>query len=107
MNVMVVKVGAGGCLHSGCVSNPRGIWTLSASMQGANGLSLPLKRDYRGPSKAASGDRSNEEELVRDRVVRLGTEQSVPGTGLRVHVGSAEPWKRLALPKPAAKDLWD
>lgn len=47
-----------------------------------DGLSLPLRCDYRGPSEVASGYRSNEGELVCDRVVKLGTEPSVLGTGL-------------------------
>ena len=59
----------------------------------------------RGPCKAASGERSNEGELVCDQVVRLETEQTVLGMGWWVHVGSTEPWKRVVLPASAMKDL--
>lgn len=62
---------------------PEEAWSLSASVQGAGGLSLPLKCDSGGPLReGAPGDRGNEGELVCDWLVRLGTEPSVLGNGL-------------------------
>lgn len=77
----------------------------SDPLQSVGGLSWPLEYDFWsgrciwqvGLSGAMSGDKSNERELVRDEVVRLGTEgdpseQSVPVTDL---ADSAEPQKPL------------
>lgn len=80
----------------------------SDPLQSAGGLSWPLECDFwpgrcvwqaGALSGAMSGDKSNERELERDEVVRLGTEgdpseQSVPVADL---ADSAEPQKPLAF----------
>lgn len=66
---MAVRVGTGGCLHSGGASHPRGSLPAAEALSAASRVLWPL------PANAVSADRSREGELVHGQAVRQGTKQ--------------------------------